>query len=337
MIRKSKHDRHRDHPLAKAVASLALAVVVLGAGPAGAELDGWRRLAVMPLSQRQRLAENLKRFDALSPSQQRAIESLDAAVNGLSEVEQQRHVNLLNKYHIWLSNQPPGTRERLASLEPSVRLKAVEEERSKQRERRDSMRGRAGLVADQIQVSALVTESMRVSAIETRLWFMLEPDQRKTILAKANPRDQRRQLQEIVEADAKLQAARQALGQDLGVDLKELREAALRKLDRAKRPNLNKNGPLMQELQRVAELKRFVRNQTPAPTSARNLERFDQSMPPWVRESMDSLPPDAAQTRLRLLYRLVFPSPDELPEPKVEPKAGNDKGQPTVDPNAKPF
>jgi hypothetical protein len=47
-----------------------------------------------------------------------------------------------------------------------------------------------------------------------------------------------------------------------------------------------------------------------------NLERFESSLPSWARESLDPLPPDAARRRLKVLYRLVFSPPEEIPSGK---------------------
>ncbi len=45
------------------------------------------------------------------------------------------------------------------------------------------------------------------------------------------------------------------------------------------------------------------------------LAEFEKHMPPWVRESLDPFPPDSAERRLRILYRMVFPPGEELPAP----------------------
>lgn len=314
----------------------ACAFAVVGAGAAIDHAANLERLRQMPLAHRQKLLKNLERFDSLPESRRRAILALDRTLAEQSDVNQLRYHNVLRRYHIWLHSLDEKNRDQIQNLEPRERLKLVENQRKQARQIPDTTRVRSLPFQDLIQISALVTESLRVSAIETRLWFLLQPEQRKKVLAAPNARAQREQLQSIVEQDAALQQARDQLVERLGIDMRDVREAASRRFERNKGKALPKNGPINQAISRVAEYKKFVQNQTPDVITARNLERFEDSMPPWVRESIDPLPPDAAQTRLKFLYRLVFPAPEELPEPKAQTKPGN-APRPEIDPNAKPF
>ena len=54
-----------------------------------------------------------------------------------------------------------------------------------------------------------------------------------------------------------------------------------------------------------------------------HLDQFVKALPPWMLISMDSLPPDAAVLRIRVLYRMLFPEGTEMTvaePPKPVPK-----------------
>ncbi len=311
-----------------------MVIGIVGAGPAF-HFANLERLRNIPHARRQQLQLNLKKYDDLPPEQRQAISQLDSSLSELSDVDRQRLTGLMRRYHVWLQSQSGPTREQIETLELAQRLLLVEKLRKDERELREQSRSKAAGFYDMLQLSTLVTESLRVSAIETRLWYQLQPEDRKSVLASPMARQQRQRLQEIVEKEPTLSEMRQALTKELGLDLTELREAA-RRIDRGKGNAMGKNGLGNQFLKRKIEYERFVRNPARDPITARNLERFEESMPPWIRESFDALPPDAAVARLRLLYRLVFPAPEELPEPKPQQKSRSNQS-PTVDPNARPF
>lgn len=305
--------------LTKLIALSAVTAFVVGAAPSAEQAARLERLRAMLPSERQQLAANLKRFDALPDSERQAVRQLDKSLAELPPVDRQRYLGVLRRYHLWLRSQNDATRTRLASLDDSQRLAAVEKDRTRQRQRRESAKGRTPGFNDLIQVSALVDELLVVSALETRLWLMLQPEQRTRLLAKApNAREQRRQLDKLVDDDKALAAARDRLSREFNLNLAEMREAlAAKRAERGKGQALPKNGPLWQLSERRFDLNKYVRGRTPQAVTARNLERFEDAMPPWIRASFDPLPPDAAVRRLRILYRLVFPAPEELPEPKA--------------------
>jgi hypothetical protein len=215
-------------PVPRRLALLVCTLAALAAGPAADFVANLARLQQMPLSVRRHLAENLRRFDALPAYERAAIEEIDRSIAGLSPVDRLRYFGLLRWYHDWLDGQDPSVRAELATLEPSQRLKQVEAERVRQRPRREMSRGRLAGFNDLLQVSALVTESLRVSAIESRLWFMLPPEQRQKVVAKTNARAQREFLQDLVEKEPQLSGVRQRLSDELGIDVKEIREAVKR-------------------------------------------------------------------------------------------------------------
>ena len=56
----------------------------------------------------------------------------------------------------------------------------------------------------------------------------------------------------------------------------------------------------------------YLEQPPPHPVTAERLTQFFTALPPWVRTTFDSYPPDEARRRLTLVYRLVFPYPDEF-------------------------
>jgi hypothetical protein len=66
----------------------------------------------------------------------------------------------------------------------------------------------------------------------------------------------------------------------------------------------------------------LLRNYQSAHVDGRRLQRFMNSIPSWLRESIDTLPPDAAAVRMKVLYRLVDPEHSDPSETKESPKSG---------------
>ncbi len=67
---------------------------------------------------------------------------------------------------------------------------------------------------------------------------------------------------------------------------------------------------------RLAENYYFIEH-PPETVDPENLLRFETALPSWFRPSFDPLPPDEARRRLTILYRLVYPHPQEMPVEKA--------------------
>src|SRR5207249_10847844 len=63
----------------------------------------------------------------------------------------------------------------------------------------------------------------------------------------------------------------------------------------------------------------YFRTHEPEPVDPQRLGWFEEALPSWLDELIDPLPPEAARRRLTILYRLVFPPPEEMPAPRPEP------------------
>ena len=65
----------------------------------------------------------------------------------------------------------------------------------------------------------------------------------------------------------------------------------------------------------------YFEDHKPASVSQANLERFASSAPEWLREMIDPLSPDDARAYLTIVYRLLYPEPNEMPVDHRAPKA----------------
>lgn len=296
--------------------TIAALLLVLGAATVRAEDEPARNLArlrTIPRAERQALARKLQEFDALGRDQQANLRQLDAQLSELEPAERARYLELAHRYHSWLRRLPEAQRRALAAASPDERLGLVLKLRTEQRQAR-SVRP----YADLLQVSSLNRSPLRATARRLRVWFRLDPKQRAEVQKIKDPRRRDQRFQEL--------ARELQIGRELGGQRQEFKaeEEAVRK---ALGPRLLKrrpNGgptasPPEAVWQRLAEL-RYLKDHPPAPIEPRNLDRFESSMPSWIRETLDPLPPDAARQRLRVLYRLVFPEGQEIPEP-IKPKA----------------
>src|SRR5439155_1035268 len=87
----------------------ALAVVLIAAA---ADPDGsWARIRAMPLEQRTKLLQNLRRFDLeLSLEKQEAIRDLDRRLAKLDPAQQSQYLAVIRRYHNWLHGLPENRR-----------------------------------------------------------------------------------------------------------------------------------------------------------------------------------------------------------------------------------
>ena len=88
--------------------------------------DNWSRLRAMPQHERQRLAENLKKFDLVySPDQQRALRDLDRRINELEPARQAQYLSALRHYHNWLDSLPDAKQDALKRKATGERMEMI--------------------------------------------------------------------------------------------------------------------------------------------------------------------------------------------------------------------
>lgn len=330
-------------PRRPTVALATLALTLLGAS--ASELAGTiERLRLMPPAQRERLWSRLREFDALPADEQARVRELDRRLAALPVDERRRLLRLIDAYESWLSDQPEPVRARIAAASPDARIALVNDLRARQRQERGRPALRGRLFDDRLQVSSLASEPLMLSALELRLWFSLGTDDREAVLKPPNPKRQKEEFFRRVRDS-----------EHLGPVVREL-TGRLRLEEGGRRPRLEeKIGPRIDQFLEEALRQRYrgVKFAPRVETGLRNaavavlkrqeepkadpdqLRRFEEHMPPWVRESLDPLPPDSAERRLRILYRLVFPPGEELPAP-APPKKPEAKAAPPRRPAESP-
>lgn len=288
-----------------------IACCVLAAGWSAIEPANRQRLAALSPAHRLYLAANLNRFDRLPLAEQQRIRELDAALRTLPIEERQHYENVMRRYESWFSSLPAAGRRLIERAAPERKLAAVEQLRVDQRRRWGPSRS----YQDWLQISALATESLRLEALEIRMWFALDPEQRQEIGKLATPAQQQNRLRALVRSRPALQRMREEVRKELGLELTDLSErpAATPRLDRPRmgiaKSELGRRAG--EATRRAADLK-AVRELDGAQVDPDRLAQFERQLPAWVRRDLDPLPADAARRRLRVLYRLVFPEPAEI-------------------------
>jgi hypothetical protein len=270
--------------------------------------QNWARLRSLPGSERQRLVENLKKFDLLyTTEKQRAIRELDQKLNELDPERRMRYFAVLRNYHNWLNELPDKKQDELEETPPGERMALVKK-----------------LVVDYpvpnmttpqlLQITDLGDYTPFELASLFKTWQALSPEARIRIGKAANVQ---KRTQELFDAGDEQKIAREIKPPDFD------EEAAVAKFERfpqSKRPALLL-GPLKSKAESVRS--QIVRRQAinfyftkpkhaPKAVTEERLGRFLASFPPWLQSSFDQYPPDEARRRLKIVYRLVFPYPDEI-------------------------
>ena len=266
----------------------------------------------------------------------------------------------LRRYHL-LYRSLPEDQKRLLDQETDPARKVERVVALKANQPTTASRARS----DVLQISALSPARLRGTARDLIIYFHLDPvkDARERAeLARAKTPAERAAITRRIIQERDL-ISRQDLRQKLREEDSEFREvearvvqknALLQRLKKAEleatkadpTPKKAGNGRFKDaqvDLKGVAQKRRNdlihlldeqqiireMRDQTVAPG---DLERFEQALPAWATESLDNLPPDAARDRLTTLYRLVFPSPEEMPiqkapeKPKAAPRRVSPQG-----------
>jgi hypothetical protein len=150
------------------------------------------------------------------------------------------------------------------------------------------------------------------AAHRIKAWLDLTPEKRAEIEAMPVQADQQKRLAELA------QHVRLAASNRLS---KAEEDALLAKMDA--NPQLKSwlgNPQKKADLTKYEKAKRrlaanyYFLEKPPGMVESGRLMRFEAALPPWYRGEFDHLPPEEARRRLTILYRLVYPSPGEMPE-----------------------
>ncbi len=294
------------------------------------------RILRMSPAMRGTLLENLDKFESLPDRERSAIRELDARVAEASPETRDRYLALLRRYHAFRKNLPEADRKALdEETDPARKLALIAKSRDEQKAR---LLANPMPYENAFQISELSRVRLRATARELVVWFSLDPKE------DAKERNEFGRMKDPAarRAFARELARKKELGDRMREEEDEFREAeaAVRKTlprllteqikaEAQKRMQNRANGgaPAAKEgesgenLRRMAVTKldeiQVFKNLDNDPVNTKDLERFEMALPSWARETLDPLPPDAAKRRLRVLYRLVYPTGTEMPAPKA--------------------
>jgi hypothetical protein len=287
-------------PLISALATLVVAAAV---DPD----ENWVRLRALSGDRRARLVENLKKFDLLySRQKQDSLRALDRRIHELAPNERARYLAVLRRYHNWLNQLPETKQDELNDQPPAERMAAV-----------------AKLVMDYPIPKPMTPRFVQMvdvgeySPFELASFFMtwqaMTP-QRRAQVERLQAVPKRHEVMRKV-ADAK-----NIPHEIKPADFDDL-EATTQFEDFAKankRPvlllnELKKNqAALRTEILRRLAINHYFLEHPPIAVTPVRLADFLAAFPVWLQSAFDHHPPDEAQRRLTIVYRLVFPAPLEM-------------------------
>jgi hypothetical protein len=280
--------------------------------------QNWARLRGLPIERRAKLVENLKKFDLLySSRQQEALRELDRKIQALPSESRTHYLAVLARYHNWLNQIPESKQDELESLPPNERMAAVKK-----------------LAADYPLSNVQTWRFLRMvdvgeySPFELaslfKVWQDLTPEQR-------------RQIERLPAIPRRHDAMRKAAeGKDVPHEIKpsEFDElTATQQFEQFARPNrpvlllkeLRKKKDeaaleAQREILRRQAINYYFLNHPPKAVTPERLSAFLAAFPAWLQSTFDPHSPEEAQRRLTVVYRLVFPSPEEF-KPTQHPAA----------------
>ncbi len=311
--------QHTPRPRARrgfALLAVGLGCLALGASEDEILARDRSRLLAMPPALRRQLWENLQNFQKLDAARRETVRALDQAINDKPETERAQFYAAARRYHIWLHQLDPATREKIeqAPRNTEARLKLVTAELE-----RTGTRVKAAERPPILRVLDLRARSPFDLARDIKVWIALNPAERDEILQ--------------IEPPAQREARLLALGRKYKVeDVKRPTAAERQQLyDRVVAGLKNKSAFDFAGLglgsdaaaanpQLVARMREFIadnayfREHPPAPpVHPDRLVRFMDAVPDWIRGRIEPLSPLEARRRLTVLYRIVYPAPAEIP------------------------
>lgn len=283
---------------------LALAsLIALGAASVSGQDSGLRRLRAMPPERRRELAANLHEFRRLPAEEQAWIRALDAYLANTEPEVRERYQRVLRRYTLWLNSLDDVSRQQLNATPPGGRMAVV-------RQLLAAAAGEPGQDLDRLLARSRLepSPSLLDQGYWIRSWYALAPEQKAVIQAASA--DRRRELLEEYGRANQVPDDRPALLLRVQGELSHqlLSRSLQGEIVDAPEPEAETT-----PAHHVAEA-HVLRDFEPEPVARAALERFESTLPDWVLETLDPLPPAAARARLVILYRLAFPAPQEVPD-----------------------
>lgn len=303
--------------LATRIAAFVAVVALVGFGmyrlasAERVESESWNRLRTFPRERRLALHDSLAEFDRLDSAEQARISELDARLAQLAPSERSHYLSVLRRYHLWLRSLPEDQRRSILETPPSERMTQILKLRQTGSTAQDR---RINLL--EIDPTDTLGGSTSELAERIRTYLLLTPAEQSDL----------NRMMPVVRRFERLDR----IALERGLPVIALDRSNLDSLDRrfdalsfarnaAARKFALKDIPRARE--RLLEASLTARLTAPRVDAAR-LSRFEAALPGWLRSSLDPLPADEARRRLAILYRLVFPEGQEMPEPaKPKPAA----------------
>lgn len=340
----------------------ALALLVATAVPllvAAAEDLGLGRVRSMSTEERARMLKALETFDGLDRVRRDAIRALNDRIQALDPETRKRYLAVLRRYHTFYMSLPDEKRKALdAEADPTKRLGLIAELHAEQKRTAAATR----TLSEGLQVSSLSPLRLRWLARELIVYFSLDPAKdaseraefarlktqpereafAQKIIGAKGLRDRAELRAKLREEDEEFRAAMDAVFRDPALrerfrkgqvdpakpaDAPKKKAGVGRPRDEIAEKLKDLNGNQRELIHKLDE-QRVLRDLDEEKVDPGRLARFEAALPPWARASIDDLPPDAARRRLKALYRLVFPSPEEMPSAKPPPPPAARKAAP---------
>ena len=303
---------------------ISAAVTVVAAAAVDPE-QNWVRLRALSGERRAKLVGNLKNFDLLySRQKQDSLRELDRRIHALSPDQRDHYLAVLRRYHNWLNQLPENKQDELNEQPPAERMAAVKKLVTDYPMPK-STTPRIVQMVDVGEYSPFELASLYV------VWQSMTPQKRAQVERLPSTLKRHQTMHELGEAQ---DIPREIKPPDFD-DQRWIRQ--YEDMIRTKRPTLQLNElRKKQEVVRTEIMRRGAINHyfLEFPRTAVTTERlgdFLAAFPSWLRTAFDHYPPDEAQRRLTIVYRLVFPAPEEMPAPRqatAAPAARPAAGQP---------
>jgi hypothetical protein len=263
-----------------------------------------QRLRMMPREQRLRLEKNLARFDLLGAAEQSAVRELDEQLAASLSTNRTRYRSLLRRYSLWLQGLKTDYRNKLKQPNEDQRLTLVKQFRKEVPEKKNQRND-----YPRVQLAQMNTFSILETARLLKVWLPLEPAEKTEIEKLRLPPDRLKRLRDL--------GRERGIAMDDGPTKEEWVEIQ-KYLDRA--PDHKRDfeaAKSKKQARKVAEARYFFDKKF-EPVDSVSLFRFNAALPGWIRDQFDPFPPEGVRRRLTILYRLVYPAPEEMPDPRKD-------------------
>ena len=311
------------------ISALATLVVAAAVDPD----ENWARLRALSGDRRATLVENLKKFDLLySRQKQDSLRALDRRIHELAPNERARYLAVLRRYHNWLNQLPETKQDELNEQPPAQRMAAANTLLTDYPIPKP-MTPRFVQMADVGEYSPFELASL------FKIWQAMNPPRRAQVeRLPAVPK--RHEVMRKVADNKNIPYEIKPADFDDGEATKRFEEFAKAN----KRPVLllnelrKKQESLRTEILRRQAINHYFLEHPPSAVTPERLADFLAAFPLWLQSAFDHHPPDEAQRRLTIVYRLVFPAPLEMnpPPPSSTPAPGTRAAKEQPDGSTRP-